>query len=449
MHILPAFGAGGPVRSLLAFVKGTRATQPELRHTVATLQAGDYMPLLFELKRHGATVLRAPTRDAILAGIAKADVVMLHFWNTPRVWRFLTDDLPSARWVIWSKILGAYAPQRLNVPYLAGLGDIVLTAPPPADLPALADAPVVPGLVDAGRISALERKPHDGFNVDYVGTTNRGKMHPRFIEMMARLDIADLRVRIAGGALEPAMAAVLAAAPDPGRFACLGFVENIAALLATSDVFAYPLAERTYATSDKSLQEAMLAGVPPVILPHGGPSRFVVDGETGMVAQNEDEFVAAIEYLHRNPDRREALGRQARHAAETLFSPEAHVARLMQVVDRAAGQPKRARLAGNGELAPAAALFLMSQGSDEEAASAAVTEWQAGLRAPMERYAEALDDDGFQVEGGILHWRNEAPDDALLRRWTGLWLLRQGRDAEAAQELAEAERLGAPSPGRS
>jgi hypothetical protein len=270
----------------------------------------------------------------------------------------------------------------------------------------------------------------------------------RFIEMMARVEIPECRIRICGGALEPAMAAALARLPSAQRFECRGFVGDIASVLKTSDVFVYPLAERTYASSDISLQEAMLAGVPPVVLPHGGPSRFVVDGRNGIVARSEDEFVAAIEHLHRHPEMRHALGREARLSAERLFSPEQHAAQLMDIAQSVAWQAKLPLIAPGAiprDRPPAAAaLFFMSQGWDGIAADKAVTAWLAGETAPLQAFVDGLDDDAFQVEGGVLHWRKEAMDDPLLRAWAALWLMRQGRAVEAQQEIAAAARLGAP-----
>ena len=54
-----------------------------------------------------------------------------------------------------------------------------------------------------------------------------------------------------------------------------GAVEDIRVPLEEFDIFGYPLAEDTYATSEKALQEAMWVGVPPVVFAHGGraPSR--------------------------------------------------------------------------------------------------------------------------------------------------------------------------------
>lgn len=370
LHLIPVLGPGGPTRSLLALIRTTKTSHPDVAHTIISLQPGDYMPLVFELKRQGVEILRAPGIDKTIAGIDLADVVLLHFWNTPSFWGLLASGLPAARYVVWSKVLGTHAPQTLNRRLLAEAGDVVFTAPPAAGLAArFTTARTVPGLIDRQHLDSLSPKQHSRFNVDYVGTTNRGKMHPRFIAMMSRLNIPDVRVRICGGALEPAMASAMAETPDPERFECHGFVENIVPILETSDVFAYPLAERTYATSDKSLQEAMLAGLAAVILPHGGPSRFITDGENGIIARSEDEFVAAIEHLHRNPDKRAALGRNARLTAQARFKPETHVAALMDVIEQASTRPRLPLLRDSGlSPKPAAVLFLMSQDWDEATA---------------------------------------------------------------------------------
>jgi len=450
LHIIPNLGPGGPTRCLVTFVKLSGITHPHIRHVVVTLQSADYyMPLVLELKRQGVEILRAPERETIIARIDNADVTLLHFWNTPRFWHLLASDLPAARYLLWVKVLGAHAPQLFNRRLLAGMTQLVFTAEPPPDIAAKFEtARVIPGLVDTHRVSTVTPRPHTGFKADYIGTTNRGKMHPHFIDMMARLDIADLKVRICGGVLDPDMAAAIGRTPMPEQFQCLGFVEDIASVLETSDVFAYPLAERTYATSDKSLQEAMLAGVPPVILPHGGPSRFVVDGRNGIVARSEDEFVDAIRHLHRHPDKRKALGHEARQSATAMFSAERHVATLMQTIEVTMLGPKR-RLLQRGDPAmgarPASLLFLLSQDWDEDAAQPAIADWHAGRTDALDGYVRGLDDDAFQVEGGILHWRNECPEDPLLRTWAALWLMRCDRRDEAGREMAEALHLGAPA----
>jgi hypothetical protein len=57
----------------------------------------------------------------------------------------------------------------------------------------------VPGLIQPGRVAGIERRPHDGFRIDYVGTTNSGKLDIKIFSIMSDLTIPDVKVRIFGG----------------------------------------------------------------------------------------------------------------------------------------------------------------------------------------------------------------------------------------------------------
>lgn len=447
LHILPALGPGGPTRGLVTLIRMARHSHPHIRHCVVSLRAGEYMPLLFELKRLGVDVVRDAGVEKVIARIRGADVVLLHFWNTPDYWRLLTAGLPPSRYILWIKIMGAHAPQLLNQALLGASAAVITTAPEVAiGTGRNPNVRMIPGLVDSRRIEGLVRAPHDSFNADYIGTPNRGKIHPNFVAMMARIQVSGIKVRICGGALDSRMQQAIEASPDPARFDCRGFVEDIGSVLATSDLFACPLSERTYATCDLSFQEAMLAGVPPIVLADRGPSGFVAEG-TGVVARSEDEFVAAVEYLHRNPDKRALMGRNAQQYARKVFSPEANIAALMAFVEQARGEPARTIFPFQEmpPSSPAGLLFLLSQNWETEVAAEAVRAWYDGRSDALMLYGESLDDEAYQVEGGILHWRKSMMDDPLIRSWTALWLKRSGRIAEAVHEQNEAVRLGAPA----
>jgi hypothetical protein len=192
----------------------------------------------------------------------------------------------------------------------------------------------------------------------------------------------------------------------------------------------------------------MFAGVPPVVFPHGGPARFVEDGKTGLVARSEEEFAGAIEYLYRNPDKRIELGENAKAFARVAFAPEARAANLLQVVTAAAERPARTMLpelgTTDGALPNHAALFLVSQGWEPRLAISAIQRWQAGEGSALDAWITSLPSEAFQVEGGIVHWRNHARNDPALRWWTALWLSKLGLSREAGEEREAAIRQGAP-----
>jgi hypothetical protein len=221
-------------------------------------------------------------------------------------------------------------------------------------------------------------------------------------------------------------------------------------VLAELDVFGYPLCEDNYSASELAMQEAMYAGVPPVVLPHGGAARLVDHGRTGLVARDEDEYALAVEYLHAHPEERRRLGRAAHEHAVATWSPEVVARDWAAVYAELLGHPKRSRswrrdptLAPAAREAPGAARFVESLGEragafrtsllsdDEERVLAA--EQEIAASTPVLAGADT---------GGVLHWRRHYARDPYLRLWSGLVLEQQGRPALAAGEFAGARAAG-------
>jgi glycosyltransferase involved in cell wall biosynthesis len=449
LHVIPDLGPGGPTRSLTAFVEWSVRTMPGISHRILILEPRIYQFLALRLRRCGAVILRNLGATQIDEALVSADVVLLHFWNSPSVWRLIARRPPPVRSVIWANVRGDHLPQRLNANLLHSAAGVVLTAEAPARLlPDFAQVPIVPGLIQSDRIAGMTRRPHDGFRVDYVGTTNSGKLDVNVFSIMAHLAIPEVKVRIYGGPLEPALAQAHAAMPNPSRVEICGFTENIAEVFATTDVFAFPMTEGSYGTGDLALQEAMLAGLPVVIYANRGSSRLVQNEKTGLVVSTPAEFTAAIERLYRDPILRSTLGAAARAHAKAEFGSDKHTARLAGVIEHAAAAGKRllfiqsATSIDLGRLSPAA-LFLVSQGWSEDEAADAVAAWTADSDDRLSDFAEAASDACYKIEGGIVHWRNQEPGDPLLRAWSGYWLRRSGRHQDARSEFDAAIGLGA------
>jgi L-malate glycosyltransferase len=449
LHVIPNLGPGGPTRSLTTFVEWSTRNMTNVSHHILTLEPRVYPFLALRLRRCGAAILQ--NLDAVQTGemLSHADVVLVHFWNTPLMWQLFAQQTLSVRSVIWATVRGDRLPQRLNANLLNSATGLALTvSAPPCLLPHFEHPPIVPGLIQPDRVAGLVRRPHSGFRIDYIGTTNSGKLDMSVFSIISNLTIPDVKLRIFGGALEPVMEQAHAAMPDPSRVEICGFTENITEVFGTTDVFAYPMAESSYGSSDIALQEAMLAGLAVVIYAHRGPSHFVENEKTGLVVSSPAEFTTAIERLYLDPDLRRELGAAARTYAEVEFGSHKHVARLAGVVEAAAAGQKRPLFAQCetsielSRLAPAA-LFLVSQGWPQDEAADAVAAWTEGADDKLSEFAETANDVCYKVEGGIVHWRNHRPGDPLLRAWSGYWLRRLGRDAEAKREFDAALRLGA------
>lgn len=269
------------------------------------------------------------------------------------------------------------------------------------------------------RVRGTRPIPQAGFNVGYVGTVDFEKMHPDFVPMSAAVDAPGVRFDVYGAGR--AAARLANQAEELGvadRFGFHGWADDVRSVFARLDVLGYPLREDNYSAAELVLQEAMYAGVPPVVLPYGGAPHLIEHGENGLIAADEDDYPRCIEALHRSPELRGRLAAGAREHARRAWAPDVVAARWREIYRSLMARPKtgcRAPLFGGLSGAPLFARTLGDRaaellGSDEAIATA----------------SPAL----LSVDtGGILHYRRRYPEDPDLQRWAGLALLRRARAA--------------------
>jgi hypothetical protein len=178
----------------------------------------------------------------------------------------------------------------------------------------------------------------------------------------------------------------------------------------------------------------MYARVPPVVLAGGAAERMVEHGRTGLVAADEDEYVAAIERLHARPEERSRLGTAARDHAIRAWSPEVAAERWLEVYGELLGQPKRGR-SWRHRPAPGAALFIETLGDHAAHFRSSLLDGDPDRVLAAE---QAIADAPPGLGGAVLHYRGRYPDDVHLRLWSGLILAAQGRHALAAGEFSGA-----------
>lgn len=444
LHILDRLSAAGPTRSLITLAALQREAGAPWQHRVVTLQAALYPHALLMARRAGLQVRRALDAAELAEEIAQADIVQLHYWNNPAFLDLLERRLPPHRRILWFKVAGGSPPQIITEELAACADLCVATASSTLRLPALQHlcqqgrVELIPGLADFDRVNGCRPVSHAGIRAGYLGTTNFSKMHPSFVAMSAATTSADLSFPVAGaGGGEGELQRQAEALGASGRFSFLGFQENIRTVLESLDIFGYPLCRDTYATSEKSLQEAMAVGLPPVVFPHGGVPDLVEDGVTGRVVGSPEAYTTALDQLARDPAERRRLGEAARRYVRQAFDPRRAAAAFAALYSRVMDLPKReqrrfapgltagerfARMLDAGE-----APFLRSMGGNDPEADRQVAAASFLLA---------------QGEGGILQFRNAYPQDPWLRHWSSLVLEAAGRFEAAARERAEALRLG-------
>ncbi|TVQ04203.1 MAG: glycosyltransferase [Balneolaceae bacterium] len=453
LHIIDSLSGAGPARSLLSIAKYAAEQKLAQQHRVVTLQSRSYPVTLLNAAKAGITVLRKPDRETLTAELKQADIVQVHFWNNPDMYEFLRSDLPETRLLIWFKILGDHPPQMIT-PELAGFPDFALgTSPYTLELPVfqMQDGTqrnqkkyFIYGIADWDRLKNLKPRSHNYFNVGYIGTVNFSKMHPDFIPLSIGISIPDSRFIVCGGINET----LQKQAAEQGvseKFDFRGYVEKIEPVLEILDVFGYPLCEDTYATSEKSLQEAMYAGVPPVVFPHGGCPDLVEHEQTGMVAGSKVEYQQAIEYLYHHPEFRRKLGQNAADYARIVFDSRSAVIQMHNVYEKMMKHPKRKRRWYNTmekqELSPSRH-FVQSLGTAAQHFNISLNSDDPDRLLDADRVimnSSALLAEG---EGGIFQYRNYYQNDPYLRLWTGLILQKKQRHKTALAEFDAAIHLG-------
>ncbi|MDZ7957759.1 MAG: glycosyltransferase family 4 protein [Aulosira sp. DedQUE10] len=455
LHIIDTLSSAGPTRSLIASAKYAAKQGIVQQHRVITLQPKVYPLALILAQQAGVTVIRKPEREILLHEVEQADIVQVHFWNNPEIYNFLRDNLPAMRLLVTLHIMGDNPPQVIT-PALLDYSDFVLATSPCtlemsifqalSDLQISQKTSVIYSVADWDRLTNLQSCCHQNFNVGYIGTINFAKMHPRYIPMSAAISVPDIRFIVCGGGIQSALQQQAIALGGSEKFDFRGYVENIKPVLETLDVFGYPLCVDTYATSEKSLQEAMYAGVPPVVFPYGGVKDLVKHEQTGLVVESELEYQQAIEYLYYHPDVRLKLGQNATDYARQVFDSKNAVQQLHEIYDRMIKQPKRQRIwketvTFTQQLTPSL-LFVQTLGDSAPEFNISMTAVDPEVLLEAEgkiANASALLAGG---EGGIIHYRNFYPNDDYLRLWSGLVLQNQQKHDIALAEFVTAIKLG-------
>jgi glycosyltransferase involved in cell wall biosynthesis len=180
--------------------------------------------------------------------------------------------------------------------------------------------------------------PPDAVVVGFVGRFSPGKGIEELLEASALLRMKGraVRVVIVGEASfgEERYAEEIrsrCAAMDLREMVTFaGFREDIPAVMAGFDIFAFPSHAESFGVA---LIEAMAMTLPVVSTNCDGVLDIVVEGTTGLLVppRNGAAFAAALDRLVTDPQLRHALGRAGRLRVEALFDREKQMDRLEEI----------------------------------------------------------------------------------------------------------------------
>lgn len=432
LHISPHLG-GGVGRVLLNYL-GYAIAHEEDSHELFCL---DYVnPATTQTAKELGIPLKTQMTGCIhelLRAVSNADLVVIHWWNHPLLHALLMrETLPPSRVLVWSHVSG-YTPTQCITDALVAYPDLfVIAAPYSREVPAIQrlspeerDSRVRLVFSCAGirHVESVEPRPHDGFNIGYVGAVDYWKLHRNFICMSAAATIPAAHFIVCGGPQEASLQKDAEEAGFGDLFEFRGHTEDVAQALSTFDIFGYPINPGQSGTGEQALIEALAAGVPPVVLDNGAERYIVEDGVTGIIAKNEAEYALALEFLYRNPDKRLLMTTNARESARKRFTLDNTVREWRKVYDEVMQLPKRQHSWPNHLLnqASAAELFLESLG--EHGGDFAITLRSENVLERIEaegRIAELPEIFRSETRGSVFHYRSVFPEDPFLNYWSGL-----------------------------
>jgi len=434
LHITPHLG-GGVGRVLLNYLAKVRGS-PDLLHQVLSLEYANEKALL-AARTTGFPLMDKMSSDheGILAAVAAADIVLIHWWNHPLLYAFLVrETLPPARIIFWSHVSGFHAPYVFNETLLLYPDLFVFTSPLSLDATEVKNLPenrqrnlrVIWSTGGIEHVASVQPKPHQGFKVGYIGTVDYSKMHPNFLKMSSMTNIPEAQFIVCGGPSEKQIQKESLQYERGESFIFTGQVNDITPYLSEFDVFGYPLAPYHWGTCEQALGESMAAGVPPVVLSNRTERYIVDDGVTGIVAADAEAYIRALEELFRNPELRRRLSGNSREAAGKLFSLDLMVSRWENVFNEALSFPKtRRKWTGpyHGKSVSPHHIFLESLGEYGQA-------FLRSLNAHHERDEKAARNGIRKLCESSYLWRSDTrgtphhyhhffPEDNFLKLWSG------------------------------
>jgi len=432
LHITQQLSSGGAGKALEALASAAKRS----RHRVVSL-----LPATPEARRRltsqAIPLLEQPHAKELSACMNQADVVQIHFWNTPELYRFMTLE-HNCRLVIWSHVEGSTAPHIL-IPELASYCQALVHSCSTTDPRAISIRPGSPHRFALRRLHPGDEEP---LTIGIFGSLNSSRMCTETLDIFAKAACPDSRLLVVGqGDLVPRWQCHACELNLQERVEFRGFVNNVARELARMDVLLHLPKPGGSAAADLALQEALMAGVVPVVLAGTPVADLVQHNVDGMIANDAHQ---CAEHLQRLDGDRQLLAR-LRTAAQTRahqdFNPDRCTSafeHLYEQICKHPRAPRRLQLRGGSSGAQRFMASLGDAAAPFQISSERAAGWQEADRQ-IAASSAALVGAGA---GGILHWRGAYPNDPWLRYWAGLVFNTAGRSALAAAEFSAAAKAG-------
>lgn len=424
-------GGVGNALSSLAVYEGIN--NKESMHSIIILEApinDRYINFCLENK---VPVSMASKVDMQLE-IRKADIVIIHWWNHPAMASFLAF-LPEvkSRIILWSHVNGCNYP-CLPFEFLEQMDKVLFTTPFSYEntlwtnqqrVLIKKNSSIIYGLGDFSNLlpnPELKKHKNGKFNIGYIGTLSKNKIHPNFIEYCYNvyLQVPNAFFIMVGD--EANKNIFLSEANEYGiadRFEFTGYSNQIASELSRFDVFAYPLNPDHFGTTENVLIEAMASGIPVVALNHNTEKYIIGDGQNiGLLANDKHDYANCIKLLHDNECLRMTVAKNAKSYIQDNFTFSKNVKYFRDALKTVISKPKRIANFKNVIGEKPYEWFLTFLGKDKNYFSESIFSESLEIRNKSEEQVKKcsliLRE---RNKSSISHFSEHFPDDKYLKYW--------------------------------
>ena len=265
--------------------------------------------------------------EKILSLIESADIILFHYWNHPLLYEFIIKNpLPSSRVIFWAHTSGLFAPNIFTSKIIDYSDKFIFTtsishcAKEVTDYKNKQKFKTIFSTGGVEKFLKITPKPHSGFNIGYIGTVDYVKLHPAFLQICSKIDIPSAKFIVIGGDKDKKIKKQYENLNIDKQILFTGKIQDITDYLTLFDVFGYPLNPNHYGTAEQVLQEAMAAGVVPVVLANKVEKSIIKHFETGLIANSLEEYVKYIKKLYYEPELKIELSKKCKEYAKRNFS---------------------------------------------------------------------------------------------------------------------------------
>lgn len=327
LHITPHLG-GGVGTVLLDWFKYEKNNK-SFKHSVICLDYANEKSkkILKELGLQLKDNMYKNEHD-ILNDIKKSDIVLMHFWNHPLLYHFIIkNELPECRLILWSHISGINPPNVFTNKILNYPDKFIFTTPMSFKTKEIIEYSNKNSIISIWSTSNLtkylnlKKEDNNFFNILYIGTVDNAKMYNNFVELCNKINIDNIKFIVVGGHNHLKLEEYTKKLGISNKFIFTGKVEDITPYLKISNVFGYPLTSGHFGTCDQSIQEAMTAGLVPVVF-NNEMEKSMINNDCGFICKNEDEYVQSIEKLYNDKNLLKQMQENSKNYAIKEFSIE-------------------------------------------------------------------------------------------------------------------------------